>query len=138
MNLLFVFSIMGIAFGPVLSEEKLGFNSDLSAENNFFRFKKAINHALPGQSFFRINFNSPHPDHGKGKILRPIGHEVVKTNKWTPIPKTHSDELQVQSRAIPSTTESYKPNIEASSVEVSPKSEPSEINGYKTTSPQKG
>ena len=129
---------MGIVFGAVLSEDELGFNSDLSAENNFFRFKKAINHALPGQSFFRINFNSPHPDHGKGKILRPIGHEVVKTNKWTPIPKTHSDELQVQSRAIPSTTESYKPNIEASSVEVSPKSELSEINSYKTISSEKG
>ena len=129
---------MGMVFGVVLSEHELDFNSDLSAKNNFFRFKKSINHALPGRSFFRINLYSSNPDQGKGNFLRPIGHEVVKTKNWTPIPKTHSDELQVQIRAIPSTTESYKPNLEASSVEVSPKSEPSEINSYKTTASEKG
>jgi len=30
---------------------------DLSAENNFFRFREEIKHSLPGESFFRINFN---------------------------------------------------------------------------------
>ena len=133
-----LFYVIGISFGAVLSVDELGFNSDLSAENNFFRFKKAINHALPGQSFFRINFNSPHPDHGKGKVLRPIGHEIVKTNKWTPVPNTHSEDLQLQSRVVPSSTESYKPTLEVESVEVSPKSEPTKFISYKSSSPEKG
>ena len=32
--------------------------TDLSAEKNFFRFKEEIKHSLPGESFFRINFNT--------------------------------------------------------------------------------
>ena len=130
--------IMGIVLGIVVSDDELDFKGDLSAENNFFRFKKAINHALPGQSFFRINFNSPHPDHGKGKLLRPIGHEVIKSNTWTPIPKSKSKKSQVKSRVVPSTTASYKPKIETSSVEVSHKSQPTKYNNYESSSSEKG
>ena len=129
---------MGIILGGAMSEEQSNSKADLSAENNFFRFKKSINHALPGQSFFRINFNSPHPDHGKGKILRQIGHEVVKSNNWTPIPKTYSkpspSPSSVKSRVVSSTTIPYKPI----KVEVSPKSEPIKDNQFQTSSSNKG
>ena len=130
--------IVGVTFGSAMSDEDSDSKSDLSAENNFFRFKKAINHALPGQSFFRINFNSPHPDHGKGKILRQLGHEVVKSNKWNPIPKTHSkpspSPYPVKSRVVSSTTIPYKPI----NIEVSPKSEPIKENQYQPSSSNKG
>ena len=50
---------------------------DLSAEKNFFRFKEEIKHSLPGESFFRINFNT-NPfrirDYNKEKKSRQINH----------------------------------------------------------------
>ena len=76
-SLLVPSSVIAVSRGEADSE------TDLSAEKNFLRFKKEINHALPGQSFFRINFDQPHPDHGKGGVLRPIGREVVHTTLAT-------------------------------------------------------
>ena len=74
-------SVIAVSHGEADSE------TDLSAEKNFLRFKKEINHALPGESFFRSNFDQPHPDHGKGGVLRPIGREVIQTTPATSFKK---------------------------------------------------
>ena len=112
-----------------VSDGEADSEADLSAENNFLRFKKEINHALPGQSFFRINFDQPHPDHGKGGILRPIRHGVVRPTSTASSHKTSK---------TPSNTESIKSTITSSGVlpyasrhiQVTPKAEPGKENKY--------
>ena len=124
-----VFYILVHSTVIAVSDGEAAPEADLSAENNFLRFKKEINHALPGQSFFRINFNQPHPDHGKGGILRPIGHEVVRPTSTSPshkASKTSSNTKPFQSTITSSSILPY----ESRRIQVTPKAEPTKENKY--------
>jgi hypothetical protein len=119
-----------------VSDSEADSEADLSAENNFLRFKKEINHALPGQSFFRINFNQPHPDHGKGGVLRPLGHEVVQPA---------STFVSHQGSRTSSNTKLFKSTLTSSNIlpyesrriQVTPKTEQRKENKYEKPSSTK-
>ena len=56
-RMVLIFSLLGALHSIENNAIKEKSKLDLSAENNFFRFKEEIKHSLPGESFFRINFN---------------------------------------------------------------------------------
>ena len=131
-----LFSVLGGSQVMAMPDGDAKPNTDLSAEHNFLRFKKEINHVLPGQSFFRINFNTPHPDHNKGGFLRKIKGAFVKPKSTTPshtIPNTTSKRVRYKGRIISSTVAPYKTR----QIETFPKSEPKNIIKYTTTTSSK-
>ena len=56
-TMILIFCMFGHLHSIENNDSKEKSKIDLSAENNFFRFREEIKHSLPGESFFRINFN---------------------------------------------------------------------------------
>ena len=56
-TIILIFCMFGNLHSIENNASKENSKIDLSAENNFFRFREEIKHSLPGESFFRINFN---------------------------------------------------------------------------------
>ena len=57
-TIILIFCMFGNLHSTENNASKEKSKIDLSAENNFFRFREEIKHSLPGESFFRINFNT--------------------------------------------------------------------------------